>query len=117
MTRPLFRLEVLGEHYVEVRKPDTLLWAGTLMYFPTPPAQDAKCYMMVFDDLLGQMAMINWLGFKAGSRLILGSIPQTAMIPGSYAVPLRWFRDNWHSQFLPFGRFATTRFLVWDRSA
>lgn len=116
MPKRLFRLTVLNETYVEVRNPAKVLWAGDLMYFPVPPERDVKCYMMTFDDNLGQMVFINWIGYKAGMRLAVASVPASAMVPGTRSVPLGWFRDNWDGRFLPFGSFDTTLFLQWERT-
>lgn len=114
MSEAPFRLVVLDEEYVEIRDPEELVWPGTLMYFPHPPERDVKCYMLVRDD--AGLRFVNWLGFKAGATLILASIPPEAVEKGAHAPRLGWFRDNWHKEFLPFGSFETTRFLVWERS-
>ncbi|WP_284164072.1 hypothetical protein [Frigidibacter sp. SD6-1] len=113
---PLLRMAVLGEEYAEVRDLRTKLWGGTLVYFPDPPEMDVKCYMMVFNRAEQQFELINWVGYKAGLKLILASIPQAALCEGAYAVRLGWFKENWQTIFLPFGSFETTKFLVWKRS-
>jgi hypothetical protein len=112
---PLFHLTVLDEEYMEERDLSAKLWGGTLVYFPEPPEMDVKCYMMVFDDAERQFKLINWVGYKAGLKLVVASIPETALCPGSIAVQLGWFKENWDSIFLPFGSFETTKFLVWKR--
>lgn len=116
MRTPLFRMTVLEEEYVEVRDLRAKLWGGTLIYFPAPPELDVKCYMMVFNYAQREFDLINWIGYKAGSNLVLASIPETALCKGELAVRLGWFKENWDSVFLPFGSFETTKFLRWTRS-
>ena len=111
---PLFRMTVLGEKYVEVRNLKTSLWAGTPIYFPEPHKMDVKCYMMVFNPSYGEFELINWVGYKAGLHLVQASIPQSALCKGAIAVKLGWFKKNWHTIFLPFGSFDTSKFLVWE---
>lgn len=115
MRKALFRMTVLDEEYVEVRDLRAKLWSGTLIYFPVSPEFDVKCYMMVFNDAAGQFDLINWIGYKAGLKLVLASVPETALCKGEISVRLSWFKENWDSVFLPFGSFETTKFLQWTR--
>lgn len=107
----MFEFKLMGQTYREVTDPDARIAVGDLIYFfDTHPDRDAFCYMFVRSG--GHLAVVNWLGYKAG---LMGpwSIHESYLRENGGHVTLGWLEDNWE-RFSTFPR-EKTKFLKWQK--
>ena len=104
-------LEILGERYEEVRGADAALWRGDLMLLDDAAGEDCRAYMFCMSEQGDRLELINYVGYKAGSRLAT-KIPRAASSKGALNIRLTWLQANWE-RYIPVGSYEMARFYRW----